>query len=153
MIGLSDDTKRRIQSVRRMIETDRLDRPGLLNLINKAKGKDHETASIMLRALSKAELKYQDYKVGLAMSDGNYSHFHVDEKDSWLVEDFLDQKTKELHNEKEFMVSVVAPELSTTVIQRDKEIRRLRSAQIKRDRAKALGLKVQGFKKALGLSR
>ena len=153
MIGLSEDTKRRVQSVRRMIETGRLDRPGLLNLVEKAKGKDHETASIMLRALAKAELKYQDYKVSLAMSDGNYSHFHIDEKDSWLIDDYLDTKTKELHNEKEFMESIVAPELSTTVLQRDKEIRRLRTAQIKRERAKALGLKVQGFKKAIGLSR
>ena len=153
MVGLSEDTHRTVRSVRRMVETGRLDREGFLNLVDKAKGKDHEVASIMLRAYSKAESKYEDYKVGMAMSDGKYNHLHINEKDSWLVEDFLDNKTKELHNEKEFMKSVLSSQLSTTVIQRDKEIKSFRKSQVRQDRAKSLGLKFQSFKKAIGLSR
>jgi len=152
-MALNEDTKRRVESVCRMIQTDRMNKGDFLNLIQKSRGKDAELVTILTRANAKAVEKYEDFKGTVALSDGKFNVLHIHEKDNWIAQNYLNKAKAEIHNDKEFANNFLTPEIRKTAIQRDKELKRILKEFTKKERAIAIGLGVESVKKRLGLSR
>lgn len=152
-MGLNDESKRKLKSVESMIYAGLVDEKAFRDLMKKTNGKDFDTSMVLFDAYASAHTKYDSFLEKKVIQEQKYNLLNVKGTEKERIDEFLSQKMDKHFSEKEFMEGFLAREVGEKTKQRDLQIKAISKEKIKKERAEALGMKWEGIKRAVGLSR
>lgn len=150
---LNKDTKRRINSIERLIISGQIDKKGYLDMVKEINGRDYEGTHIMLRAFASAQEKYDDYLERSAMMSPKFLGVNFNDQDGWMTDKLLEKEISSRYSEKELMQNFMTKELRVKLKEREMEIKNMPRSEINEERAKVMGFSVESLKRKIGLSR
>ena len=152
-MGLNDATKRRVRTISYMLRNDKMNKREFLNIVSESRGKDFDLTSILNRASGQAATKYDQFLEGQAIVKGGFETMSFQDREDWIIKDYIEKTTSSMHNEKQYLKDFLSPQIEQTALKRDREIKQIEKSVKRADRAKAIGIKMESLKKKMGLSR